>query len=148
MFENIYKLLNNARSLSSQEAFEKSVDQEIKNSIVHLNTVKQLGENGIDSDSDSLGNYAPFTINERSSLGLQVGHVDFKVTGEYWKSWSVEVVGSDIEISVDNDRYNELVGDLRFSDTHVGLTDDNLSILSKEMLFKYQDYARNKIFKS
>mgnify|MGYP003658819201 CR=1 FL=1 len=125
MFENVYKILNNAATLNEDEAFRL--------------------EFGIDSDSDSLGEYAAFTVNARSSLGLQTGHVDFKVTGDYWNSWTVNLVGDVIEINVNNERFNELVNELSFSDTHVGLTEENINILAEKMLVNYREYIINKM---
>lgn len=146
MFNNLYNIFDNAARLDESEAFRLAVNDEVKKLIVHLNTVIQLGESGIDSEGDNLGVYAPFTIQERSDLGLQVNHVDFKVTGDYWGSWSVEVKGDEIIISVNTERFNELTQDLNFSKTHVGLTDENIAILAAKMLITYQDYARNKLF--
>ena len=146
MFDEIYKILNNAINLNEQQAFKFAVDDEVKKLIVHLNTVIQLGNSGIDSEGDSLGSYSPFTVDLRSSLGLQVNHVDFKVTGEYWGSWKVDVVGNDILINVNKSRFDELVLDLKFSDTHVGLTEENISILTTRMLPKYRQFALDKMF--
>ena len=147
MFEGIFKILENAQRLDEKEAFRLAVDEDVRKLIIHLNTVIQLGESGIDSEEDSLGDYAPFTVDVRSSLGLQTGHVDFKVTGEYWGSWTVEVVGDEIQISVDKDRFDELTDDLNFSDTHVGLTEENINKLAERMLPKYRDYAIKRIFR-
>jgi len=122
-----------------------SVTEDVKKTIINLNTVVQLGKQGIDKDGDSLGTYAPFTVQERSKLGLQTNHIDFKVTGEYWKSWSVNVKGNVIEINVDKERFNDLVIDLKFDAGHVGLTDENIAIISEKMLVNYQKYVRRKI---
>lgn len=145
MFEDVYKILNNAKNLNEGVAFRKSVTRDVKDLIIHLNTVIQLGEHGIDSEDDSLGDYSLFTVEKRSELGLQTGHVDFKVTGDYWNSWKVIVKGDEIMIDVDNDRFDELVDDLHFSDTHIGLTDENINILTEKMLVEYRIYARGKL---
>ena len=147
MLEGLFKIFDNAKNLNEQEAFRLAVDEDIKKLIIHLNTVIQLGEHGIDSEEDSLGDYRPFTVDVRSSLGLQTSHVDFKVTGDYWGSWTVNVVGDEIQISVDKERFDELTDDLNFSDTHVGLTDENINKLAERMLPKYREYAINRIFR-
>jgi hypothetical protein len=141
MFEDVYNMLNRAKNLSEIDAFRFAVNEDAKKLIIHLNTVIQLGEHGIDSDETSLGSYAPFTVNERSALGLQTGHIDFKVTGEYWGSWSVTVVGDNIEINVNKERFDELVNELNFSGEHVGLTEENITILANRMLPRYREYA-------
>lgn len=146
MFENVKKIFDNAIKLDELEAFKRAVDNEIKELIIQMNTKEQLGELGIDSLGRDLGEYADFTIEERTKKGLQVGHIDFKVTGDYWRSWEVKVVGDVIEISVDKFRFDELVYDLRFSEKHVGLTDENLTELAGEMLKRYRDYVIDKLF--
>jgi hypothetical protein len=145
-FSPIYNVINNAKALNEDEIFIEAVNDEVKNLIKQLNTVDQLGEFGIDSEGDSLGEYAPFTVERRSELGLQVDHIDFKITGDYWGSWRVEVKGDVIEIFVNKERYDELVDDLSFSDTHVGLTDDNIAILSAMMAENYKVIVRRKLF--
>lgn len=147
MFDNLYRIFNNVKNLSSSEAFRFAVNEDIEKFIIHINTVIQLGDLGIDSDSESLGDYAPFTVELRSLAGLQVDHVDFKVTGDYWRSWTVNVVGDYIEINVNKERFNELVNELKFSEKHVGLTDENISILADKMLPRYIKYVTDKISK-
>lgn len=146
MFECIYKILDNAQRLNDREAFKEAIDTEVKELIIKLNTSEQLGKKGIDSEGDSLGEYAPFTVVERSSLGLQTDHIDFKVTGDYWKSWEVKESGGEILISVDSSVFNELVNDLKFSATHVGLTEENLAILADLILTRYLRYIKRRLF--
>ena len=74
-----------------------------------------------------------------------MGHIDFKVTGDYWNSWTVDVNGDDILINVNKERFDELVNELGFSPDHVGLTDENLTILAEKMRPKYIEYARRTI---
>ena len=138
-FTSINELLNKAKNLSDN-IWKKSVDKSVKETIINLNTTDQLGSKGIDSLGDSLGEYAPFTVNLRLEKGLQVGHVDFKVTGKYWASWKIKVTESEIIINVDESRFNELVNELRFSEEHVGLTDINFAIV-KEMI--RENYIKN-----
>lgn len=142
MFEDVKSLINNAAKLSERQAFIESVDSSVKQLIIDLNTKEQLGEFGIDADGNSLGEYAPFTVQVRSELGLQTDHVDFKVTGDYWKSWNVAVNGDEINITVDNLLFTELVQDLGFSAEHVGLTAENMDKLTQALLIRYNRYAR------
>ena len=141
MFEDIKEILKKAKRLDDKKAFRFAVTDKVKDLIIELNTENQLGEKGVDSDGVDLGDYAPFTIDERLKLGLQVDHIDFKVTGKYWKSWKVKVVKDEIIISVNQNRYDELVNELRFSDEHVGLTDENLGKVSDEMVENYIEFT-------
>ena len=86
-------------------------DREVKELILDLLTNDQLGNTGegIDGDGDSLGEYAPFTINVRSALGLQTDHISFENTGRYLRSFKVRPTLTGWEITQDEDRYDELV---------------------------------------
>jgi hypothetical protein len=145
MFENVYKILNRSKKLSESDAFRFAVNEDVKKLIIHLNTVIQLGEEGIDGEGNKLRSYSSWTVLIRHEMGLQTDHVDFKVTGEYWGSWKVNVVGDNIEITVDSARFDELVNELNFSGEHVGLTEENISILANRMLPRYREYVIKKI---
>lgn len=145
MFESIYKVLNNAKKITDSKAWKHSIDNQTKQFIISLNTHEQLGDEGVDSDGKSLGDYAPFTVNFRRSKGLQVDHIDFKVTGKYWASWRVIVKSDYFIIETDRDRFDELVNLLRFSPDHVGLTDENLQRLGEWLKNKYIDYVKEQL---
>lgn len=144
MFDNIHHILDTILALDEDAAWRFSVDRNVKRMIIKLNTVEQLGKEGIDSMGDSLGTYAPFTIHDpvkgRIAKGYQVNHIDFKQTGEYWKSWEVRVTNDEIEIEVDPVRFNELVNDLRFDPDHVGLTQDHWNIIIDMILDNHLTY--------
>lgn len=142
MFEDVKKIINNAKKLDERKAFVQSVDKDVKQLIIDLNTKDQLGEFGIDSEAKDLGDYSPTTEEFRKSQGLQIDHVDFKVTGDYWKSWKVTVNSQEIIITVDNLLFTELVEDLGFAKEHVGLTPENINKLTQAMLIRYHRYVR------
>lgn len=145
MFDQVYEIMDKAVALDEREAFLFVIDSKTRRLIVDLNTTFQLGEDGIDSLGDDLGEYADFTIMKRSELGLQTDHIDFKVTGDYWASWKVSVNGDFIEILVDQQRFDELVNDLGFAEEHVGLTPESLDILTRALLPKYDLFIRKKL---
>jgi len=122
MIPRVSKILKRAQNLDKNLIWIESMDEQVQDEIIRLNTEDQLGDKGIDSLDQSLGDYAPFTVRVRSSLGLQTDHIDFKVTGEYWESWDTEVRRYVLVITVNESRYNELVNDLGFSPDHLGLT--------------------------
>lgn len=121
------------------------MDEKARKLIIELNTDDQLGLDGIDSLGDTLGEYAPFTVEQRRALGLQTGYIDFKVTGDYWNSWRVRVNASSFTIEVDRDRFDELVNQLNFSEDHVGLTSENKSKLGVLLLVNYQHFVRKEL---
>ncbi len=146
MFEPLLKVLSNAQKLSTRKAWNTVMtERRMKELIISLNTNEQLGEEGIDANDKSLGEYAPLTIQFRRSKGLQVDHIDFKVTGDYWASWRVEVSANELKIKVDEKRFYELTSLLRFSKDHVGLTDENILRLQNYIRTKYVEYIREQI---
>jgi len=144
-FEAIHNLLDSARKLSEIRAWRFATDRTTLQFIISMNTNEQLGEDGIDSTGASLGDYAPMTVQFRRSKGLQVGHIDFKVTGQYWSSWKVRATSSELIITVDQDRFQELTQLLRFSEEHVGLTDENMDRLAEMIKRKYIEYVEREL---
>lgn len=147
MFESLNKMLKNAKNLSESKAFTQAVDRPVQQFIISMNTHEQLGEEGIDSNDRSLGEYAPFTVNFRRSKGLQVDFIDFKVTGQYWDSWRIEVKNDSIIIYTDQERFDELVNELRFSPDHVGLTEENKERLKDILRQKYAEFIRAELLR-
>lgn len=134
MIPRVSKILKRAQNLDKNLTWIESMDEQVQDEIIRLNTEDQLGDKGIDSLDQSLGDYAPFTVRVRSSLGLQTDHIDFKVTGEYWESWDTEVRRDVLVITVNESRYDELVNDLGFSPDHVGLTIANWDKVIREYI--------------
>ena len=134
MIPRVSKILKRAQNLDKNLIWIESMDEQVQDEIIRLNTEDQLGDKGIDSLDQSLGDYAPFTVRVRSSLGLQTDHIDFKVTGEYWESWDTEVRRDVLVITVNESRYDELVNDLGFSPDHVGLTIANWDKVIREYI--------------
>lgn len=149
MLEEVINTLDKAARLDEVKAFRFAVDSDVKTLIKDLNTKNQLGELGIDADGDSLGEYAPFTVQKKLTEGQGIGrivdHITFYETGDYWKSWVVTANGQEITITTDTEKFNELVNDLGFAPEHVGLTDANLNKVTALMLVKYQQFARKQM---
>lgn len=107
--------------------------------ILELLTKKQLGNEGegIDGDGNSLGEYAPFTVNIRQPLGLQTDHVSFEFTGKFLNGMDVIPTLTGWRIYKDEERHRELTVDLNFSDTYINLTKENEQIVFDEIRKNY-----------
>ena len=145
-FEALHQILDKAVNLSDRAWFN-AIDKKTKQIIIDLNTKDQLGEEGIDSTDNSLGQYRPLSVQIRLGLGLQVGHIDFKITGEYWGSWEIEVTKNQLIIHVDENRFSELVNDLGFSEEHVGLTKRNMAIVQAIIRENYINYVKGQLLR-
>ena len=145
-FEALDNLFRRIEALDESKLWFDSVTVNVQDEIIRLNTRIQLGEDGIDSLGESLGEYAPLTIDIRTNEGLQVSFVDFRFTGWYWSTWEIEVNARDITINVDDERFNELVNDLLFSEDHVGLTEENMVIIQNMILINYNENIKRRLF--
>jgi hypothetical protein len=145
MLEEVIQTLDKATRLDEGKAFLFAVDSDVRQLIIDLNTKDQLGIHGVDSNDERMRDYAAFTVRERASLGLQTDHVDFKVTGDYWGSWTITANEREIEITVDRERFSKLVNELGFPAEHVGLTEKNLNKLTALMLTKYQEFVKKEL---
>ena len=145
-FKALHNVLDQATRIGNGAWFD-AIDKDTQKLIIDLNTEDQLGQQGIDSKENSLGQYRPLSVEIRMGLGLQVGHIDFKITGEYWGSWEIEVGKDEIIINVDENRFSELVNELNFSEDHVGLTPKNMAIIKKLIRDKYISYARKQLLR-
>lgn len=145
-FEALDIFYKRVESLDENQLWIDSVTVDVQDEIIRLNTQVQLGEEGIDADGQSLGEYAPLSIAIRTDLGLQTSFIDFKITGFYWDSFDTEVNENDIEIRVDEPRFSELVDDLLFSENHVGLTEENMKIIQEMILIYYYENIKERLF--
>lgn len=144
-FDALHNVLQRAKTLNNVKAWRFAMDKKAQQLIISLNTNEQLGDEGIDADGVKLRDYSPVTMQFRSEKGLQIDHVDFKVTGQYWSSWEVEVKNDSFIIHVDEQRFGELVDELFFSEEHVGLTDENMGKLAEMIKNNYENYIREQL---
>lgn len=107
--------------------------------ILELLTKKQLGNEGegIDGDGNSLGDYAPFTVNIRQSFGLQTDHISLEFTGQFLRGMDVLPTLTGWRIIKDEDRYEELTVDLNFPESIIDLTKENEQIVFEEIRRNY-----------
>jgi transcription initiation factor TFIIIB Brf1 subunit/transcription initiation factor TFIIB len=100
---------------------------ELKKLILDLNRIDQLFERGINSEGQSLGEYAQSTIigtakfKGKIEKGQPTDRVTLKDTGEYYESFDLLFNNDTIEFT-SQDNY-DLIG--RYKE-HLGLTTDNL----------------------
>jgi len=111
--------------------------------ILRLITKVQLGNEGegIDGDGDSLGEYAPFTVDVRQSFGLQTNHISLEFSGEFLRGMDVIPTLTGWTIFKDEERYDELTNELGFSETFIELTDEHEQIVFKLIRQYYTEYV-------
>lgn len=126
-------------------------NNKVRNLIIELNTQDQLYNKGIDSNNDSLGNYAPFTIREKQRKGQPSDRVTLKDTGAFYKSFDVKVNGNgDIDIVADTIKYGfDGAWDLQeiYGVDIIGLNQTSLNELISELIIILQKFLRTNVFK-
>lgn len=125
---------NNAEKIIIQ------VSKQFESEILDMNTEEQLFKKGIDSDGDSLGKYAPLTVQIKSGLGQPTDRVTLKDTGDFHRSFFARFVGKNIAIGANDEKADKLED--RYTSSIYGLTDDNLQevieLVKPEMINKFR----------
>jgi hypothetical protein len=138
-FERTRQLLNTIAQLDETKIINAILnDKDFQEFIIRLNTkgepTSQLFEEGIDSLSISLGNYAATTIEGTSSFegkkdkGQRFDHITLEDTGEFYKSFKIEVSNGGFKMTANPVKDNSNLFD-DFGENIVGLTKENLQIV-------------------
>lgn len=102
----------------------------VQQEIIRLNTKKQLFEKGEDSLGVSLGEYSPFTVQIKVEKGQRIDHITLSDTEEFYESFNVLPLLRGFRLTAKGDKGG---GDNLFDDFGeeiVGLSEENLVILS------------------
>lgn len=133
MYKAITDKLKAIRLISVKELFRHLFeDQEFKDLIIELNTIEQLYKKGIDSTGESIGDYQPFTIDEKIKKGQPYDRVTLKDTGRFYESFRVHFLNNyDGEILITAYTATDDGGDLIVSwgKDIIGLSEESLSEL-------------------
>jgi len=124
--------------LTDEKIWFASVTKSVLDEIVRLITEDQLAS-GIDGKGQYLGDYAPYSIAIRRSLGLQVDHIDLKLTGEFYDSITANVISNGIEVDGDGQKPDQNLF-TTFGNDIISLTDENLQYIIEEVKENYLSY--------
>tara|TARA_R110001606_G_scaffold21019_1_gene74613 strand:- start:114 stop:560 length:447 start_codon:yes stop_codon:yes gene_type:complete len=145
IFKSVHKKLNAAINLNEDNAWIFAVDNGVKEYIIKLNTIDQLFDRGIDSLNKSLGKYSDVTVeNYKKPKGQKFSNITLKDTGDFYKSFKVELTKTSIRISANPIKEdNNLFDD--FGDEIIGLTPDNLTKTSEIILENIIIYVKKQL---
>jgi hypothetical protein len=144
-------LVNNGKALSLDSAlFFVFSQDDIQLYAIELNTGSpnnseygQLFLNGVDANDVSLesigGEYAPFTKDIKTFLGLPIDRVTLYQTGEFYRSWEFVNKKDGFILRADPMKEGEDLTD-RWGEAIIGLTDESISKLNIEILPRVIDY--------
>jgi len=133
MFDPIRKVTKNMQSITAERVLSLLIEgDELKDLIIELNTDAQLFQKGIDSQGQSLGEYAESTKLLKRSEGLPFDRVTLYQEGDFYKTWRVFMRNGNIAIEADGDKDDKNLFDVYGEDV-VGLTEENLQIVIDEI---------------
>ena len=134
--------LKRTRKLSAQKLFIRIGNEEdIIELIIRFNTegepTSQLFELGVDSNGTDLGEYTPFTIEQKLAKGQPIDRITLKDDGGFYKSWRVKATQEGWEFSVDpiKDDTNLIE---EWGEDIVGLFPPNLKRVIRILLNRYR----------
>jgi len=117
------QVIQRLREIDLSRTALRVVDQQ-KHIALDLNTEDQLFGRGIDSEGNSLGEYAPLTISIKKAKGQPYDRVTLKDTGDFFNGfradtseWPVQIYSTDRKARSLAERYGSGI---------FGLTSDNL----------------------
>ena len=125
MWKAIEEILDNVKTLDEKEAWKFVIDKEVQDEIIRMNTQDQLYDDGIDSLSDSLGDYTPYTVMLKKQKGQKTSNITLKDTGAFYKSFKVKVIPSGFEIIADDESDYDFPLTDSFGIDILGLTEEN-----------------------
>ena len=144
-FKSVTDILTKASNLNEDLAWLLSIDNGVKKEIIKLNTIDQLRDNGIDSLGNSLGDYDEISV---EVFGKRPGHIQLKDTSEFYNSFVVLVRKDSFVIRANT--FNQSpdgtvnVTD-RFGESIIGLTDENLEVITQMILTNIIKYVKNQL---
>ena len=143
----IVRIRRIGQMLKGNSIWFEAIDQDIKDMIIQMNTEDQLEEQGIDSLGRALGEYAPFTIQEKIEKGQRYDHITLKDTGAFYDSWVVSVNAGAILLDADDTSlYDEPLFTVWGEDV-LGLTEENLAYLQEAIIERYIEIISNELLR-
>jgi len=144
-FTRLDRLFSALDNLTEDKIWLFSVDKDVQDEIIRINTEDQLEEEGIDSLGRKLGDYAPSTIAYKRRKGQRYDHVTLKDEGDFYNSFNVKVNVNEIIIDADDSsKYNKPLFEVWGIDV-LGLTDDNMNYIKQMILENYINFVLNEL---
>jgi hypothetical protein len=135
------------KELTTLKLWYDSLDERVKEFIIHLVQYAQLYSRGIDENGQIIGTYSQLTeeINPEKIAGTPY---TFKDTGEFFKSFTVRPLSEGFIIDADDVKYgfvrsgDSIVPKItklfdEYGERIIGLTDESMDELKKMMLIKF-----------
>ena len=123
MFE---KLIKDLRKIDVEKIALQELEGK-KEEAFDLNTDDQLFDRGVDSDDNTLGDYAPLTVVLRSEAGLPIDRITTRVTGAFHDKWEGNFTKFPVPFTSSDSKTPDLIE--LFGTRIFGLTPKNVDVL-------------------
>lgn len=137
MFPKVQAIIEKLKKINSGSVLnELSKDENLKENIIHYNTVEQLYDKGIDDTGKLITPlYSKKTFGIKTSKGQRTDHVTLKDTGEFYNSFRVLNTPDGLLITADSIKDDTDLRE-RYGKEIIGLTDVSLNKVIKEAKIK------------
>lgn len=136
-------LLRKTRLLSEAEAWVKSIDQNVQETIIKEYIQKdQLKQQGIDETGQVIGYYSEVTEMITRGRKMAGDHYTLEDTGAFFRSMYVVVLLDSIVIEANPVKDNENLF-VKYGDGIIGLTDENKTKFGEIVKEKFIQYVRD-----
>jgi hypothetical protein len=136
-------LLRKTRLLSEAEAWVKSIDQNVQETIIKEYIQKdQLKGQGIDETGQVIGYYSEVTEMITRGRKMAGDHYTLEDTGAFFRSMYVVVLLDSIVIEANPVKDNENLF-VKYGDGIIGLTDENKTKFGEIVKEKFIQYVRD-----
>lgn len=131
--DRIKAVIDRLKNIDSQiQATVKKVIEDNQGIIVEMNSELQLFEKGVDRNNVSISSYAPYgssTITYKKAKRQPTNRVTLRDEGNFHQSFFLDIRENEFEIKAKDWKAEMLVR--KYGEAILGLTDENLSDLSK-----------------
>lgn len=134
--------------LDVSKVFDFAINSETKDLIIELNQ-SQLYDLGEDSEGKKLWSYrpgqpySPYTIKLKQMKGQPTDRLTLKDTGDFYKSFSVEVKGTDIILDANGNKADTNLFD-EYGINILGLNEKNFETFIKKLQEEVVFFIKNK----
>lgn len=152
LIEPIRRILDAAQRLDAGElCAELWKDEHLQAVIVDLNTKRQLFDEGIRADGNSLPQYKPFTVSQKIVSGLPSDRMTLYQTGGFHRSFGVIPDAHGFWIEADSVKTDQSGAStdlaVRYGIEILGLTDQSKKVLGENAKPKFIELAKEKLYK-
>ena len=126
----LLRIARNAQNLDYHKIAQKALAPTLlQDDILNLNRYDQLYDKGIDANGDSIGRYAPYTLNYKLNIAPKIGNdsrvdnITLRDTGAFYDSFRFKNEPEQVVITANVEKPDKNLED-EFGEI-IGLTDEN-----------------------